>query len=266
MSMQELLVIKIGGNIVDRPEMLQDFTKALVKIDLPIILVHGGGKIATELSNKLNIPTQMVEGRRITDSETIKVVTMTYAGWVNKNIVSLLQAQGCNAIGLSGADAALIPATKRAVKDIDYGWVGDIDAAKVNVSFLQQVLAMALTPVVAPVSCDPNGKLLNINADTIASTLAIALSDLYKVRLIYCFERKGLLADVNNENSVIAHINDTLALQYKTDGTINAGMIPKVDNALTALHSGVQQVVIGHANDILQIAQSTPGYGTYFTL
>lgn len=266
MSKQQLLVIKIGGNVVDSAAMLEQFTSAVAAIDTPVVLVHGGGKLATELSSKLNIPTQMVEGRRITDSETIKVVTMTYAGWVNKSIVSQLQAKGCNAIGLSGADAKLLPAIKRPVKTIDYGWVGDLEAADVNTTFLKQVLEMGMTPVVSPISCDREGHLLNINADTIARTLAEALSNIFQVRLIYCFEKKGLLTDIENDNSVIELINETLAQQYKADGTVSAGMVPKVDNALGALQNGVHQVVIGHANDITHIAQGAAGYGTYFTL
>ena len=168
MNNSSLLIIKIGGNVIDDNKVLHAFISDFASLPQHKILIHGGGKLATELSKKLGIKTQIVEGRRITDEETIKVVTMTYAGWINKNIVTLLQSENCNAIGLSGADAQLIPSVKRPVKDIDYGWVGDILKEKINSSILQKLLAENITPVIAPISCDANGHLLNINADTIA--------------------------------------------------------------------------------------------------
>lgn len=261
--MQKLLVVKIGGNIIDNAPALNSFLASLAAIDTPKILVHGGGKLATELSAKLNIPTQMVEGRRITDTETIKVVTMTYAGWVNKTIVAQLQAKGCTAIGLSGADAKLIPAVKRPVKDIDYGWVGDLEAKKVNVTFLKTLLASGVTPVVAPISCDTEGNLLNVNADTVASTLAEAMGKDYAVTLAYCFEKNGLLMDVNDNSSVIPEISLVNAQELKASGVISEGMVPKIDNAFGAIANGVNTVVIGHANNIVKMANHEVGFGTY---
>lgn len=261
--MNKLLVVKIGGNIIDNAPALDSFLSKLAQIDTPKILVHGGGKLATDLSAKLNIPTQMVEGRRITDAETIKVVTMTYAGWVNKTIVAKLLAKGCTAIGLSGADAKLIPAVKRPVKDIDYGWVGDIESDKVNASFLKTLLVLGVTPVVAPISCDAEGNLLNVNADTVARTLAEAMGKDYEVTLAYCFEKNGLLMDVNDDDSVIQEITLVNAQELKASGIISDGMVPKIDNAFGAIANGVNTVVIGHANNIKQMANHEVGFGTF---
>lgn len=263
--MEELIVIKIGGNIIDDTEALHTFLCDFAAIVSPKILIHGGGKLATQLSSKLGIETKMVEGRRITDEETVKVVTMTYAGWVNKTIVAALQSRQCNALGLSGADANLIPALKRPVKDLDYGWVGDIDKARVNTAFLNNVLAMGIAPVIAPISCNADGHLLNINADTIAKTVAEAMSSCYRVKLVYCFEKSGLLRDINDDSSVINEIDFTLAEQLKTEGIISAGMVPKIDNALEAVSNGVSEVVVGHAKNILQMANGEKGFGTIIT-
>jgi acetylglutamate kinase len=261
--MQKLLVVKIGGNIIDNAAALDSFLASLAAIEGNKILVHGGGKLATELSTKLGIPTQMVDGRRITDAETVKVVTMTYAGWVNKTIVALLQAKGCNALGLSGADAKLIPAVKRPVKDVDYGWVGDIESGKVNATFLKTMLISGITPIVAPISCDNEGHLLNINADTVARTLAEAMSADYEVTLAYCFEKNGILMDINDDDSVIREIDLANVEALKASGVINQGMVPKIDNALGAIANGVHTVVIGHAKNIKHIAKHEAGYGTY---
>jgi acetylglutamate kinase len=261
--MKELLIIKIGGNIIDDERALSVFLSDLASISTPKILIHGGGKLATELSNKLGIETRMIEGRRITDEETIKIVTMTYAGWINKNIVARLQAKGLTAIGLSGADAGLIPAVRRPVKDIDYGWVGDILTEKINSTFLNKLLTDGITPVIAPIASDGEGHLLNVNADTIAQSLAEAMSSLYDTTLVYCFEKKGLLSDVNDESSVVAKVTQKDAESMKANGTITKGMIPKIDNAFKAINNGVKTVMIGHAADIKQIAQKQKGYGTY---
>ncbi|MGE0636562.1 MAG: acetylglutamate kinase [Bacteroidia bacterium] len=260
--MQELFVIKIGGNIIDNKEALDAFLNDFASITANKILIHGGGKLATELSSKLGIETKMVEGRRLTDEETIKVVTMTYAGWVNKTIVASLQSKRCNALGLCGADANIIPAVKREVKNIDYGWVGDIDKTTVNTLFLKNILSQEITPVLAPISSDADGHLLNINADTIAKTIAEAMSKHYTVRLIYCFEKNGLLMNVNDDNSVINEIDFNRAEQLKKEGIINAGMVPKIDNALEALSNGVNEVSIGHARNILKISKGEKGFGT----
>jgi len=261
--MKELLVIKIGGNIIDDELALLAFLSDIASISTPKILVHGGGKLATELSTKLGIETKMVEGRRITDEETIKVVTMTYAGWINKSIVVHLNALGITAIGLSGADANIIPAVKRPVKDINYGWVGDILTEKINTTFLSKLIDDSIIPVIAPIASDGNGHLLNVNADTIAQSLAEALSGLYDTTLVYCFEKKGLLSDVNDEASVVTEITQEDAEAMKAKGIITRGMVPKIDNAFKAINNGVKTVVIGHAGDIKMIAQKQKGYGTY---
>ena len=247
---------------MDNAGALESFLSDFASIEHAKILVHGGGKLATELSAKLGITTQMIDGRRITDADTLQVVTMTYAGWVNKTIVAKLQSKNCNAIGLSGADAKLFLAIKRAVKDIDYGFVGDLNSVNVNVAFLSNLFANKATPVIAPISSDSNGQLLNVNADTVARTIAEAMARDFEVKLIYCFEKNGLLSDVNNDSSVITEINFETAEQLKNKGVITSGMLPKIDNALGAINNGVKEVIIGHAKNILQIAKGENGFGT----
>lgn len=260
--MHSLLVVKIGGNILDNAQALDQFLADFASIEQPKILVHGGGKLATELSNKLGIATQMVDGRRITDAGTLQVVTMTYAGWINKSVVAKLQSQHCNAIGMCGADVKLFPATKRAIKELDYGFVGDLNSANVNATFLNNLIASNVTPVVAPISADTNGQLLNVNADTVARTIAEAMTENFAVKLIYCFEKKGLLRNVNDDASVISEISFENTEQLKRDGVITSGMLPKIDNAMGAIINGVKEVVIGHAKDILRIAKGEQGFGT----
>ncbi|MES2619204.1 MAG: acetylglutamate kinase [Bacteroidota bacterium] len=262
MSKTSLLVVKIGGNIVDDEDALGVFLSDFASLPQHKILVHGGGKLATELSKRLGIETKMVEGRRITDEETIKVVTMTYAGLINKSIVAKLQSKQCKAVGLSGADAQLIPAVKRPVKDIDYGWVGDVLKEKINTTFLRTLIKENITPVIAPISCDTKGHLLNINADTIAQSLAEAMSSFYAVTLIYCFEKNGLLQNVEDNNSVIHEINFEKADALKAQGVITDGMIPKIDNAFVAIQNGVETVIVGNALHIKQLAANEKGYGT----
>ncbi len=263
--MKELLVVKIGGNIIDDEQALNSFLTDLSGIKTPKILVHGGGKMATQLSNRLGIQTNMVDGRRITDDETLKVVTMTYAGWINKSITAKLESKGCSAIGLCGADAKLLPAVKRMKGEIDYGWVGDIDSKDVNSIFLSQLLDMGLIVVVAPITAGADGQLLNVNADTVARTLAEALSKSYHTCLIYCFEKNGLLHDVNDDASAIYEIDETKINELKATGVIAKGMIPKIDNALYAAKNGVGAVIIGHADHIKAMAQKQKEYGTYVT-
>lgn len=260
--MQELIVVKIGGNVIDDDKALHSFLHDFAAIGGHKILVHGGGKLATELSYKLGIETKMVEGRRITDEATIKIVTMTYAGYINKKIAAILQAKGCNAIGMSGVDARIIPAVKRPIREIDYGWVGDIKSEEVNSNFLHKILEAGITPVIAPIACDDEGHLLNINADTVAQSIATATSRQYNVRLVYCFEKIGVLTNVEDDNSVIAAITISDGDTLKVNGTISKGMIPKIDNACSAIKSGVKSVVIGHAAHISQIAKKEKGYGT----
>jgi acetylglutamate kinase len=250
--MEQLFVIKIGGNVIDNEENLSAFLTEFANVDAKAILIHGGGKIATKVGNKLGIESKYVDGRRITDSETIDVVTMVYGGLVNKKIVAALQAKGRNAIGITGADGNIIPAIKRPVKTIDYGWVGDVDASKINVGLLQQLIDSNITPVIAPLTHDSQSHILNTNADTIASSLAVALSSLYQVRLVYCFEKKGVLENVEDENSVITLIDKEKYAALKAENKLFAGILPKLDNAFAAIDAGVKEVLIGDANDLIQ--------------
>ena len=255
--MEKLYVIKIGGNIVDNPALLTNFLTAFSTIEGQAILVHGGGKLATSLAAKLGVEQTMVEGRRITDGETLKIVTMVYAGYINKNIIAQLQAMHVNAIGLSGVDGNLIKAHKRIDANIDFGFVGDID--EVNTGFIHQQLLNNTRLVIAPITHDGAGQLLNTNADTIAQTVATAMSDTYKVHLVYGFEKEGVLADVNNEGSVISSINNLTYSQLKKEKVIFEGMIPKIDNAFLALHGGVQSVIIGKAEKLIELMNGTAG-------
>ncbi|MDP4620065.1 MAG: acetylglutamate kinase [Sediminibacterium sp.] len=255
--MEKLYVIKIGGNVVDNTALLTNFLTAFSKLEGQAILVHGGGKLATSLATTLGVEQTMVEGRRITDGETLKIVTMVYAGYINKNIIAQLQAMHVNAIGLSGVDGNMIKAHKRANANIDYGFVGDID--EVNQEFIQQQLANQLRLVVAPITHDGAGQLLNTNADTIAQSIAVAMSDLYQVRLVYGFEKEGVLADVNNEDSVISSINNLTYSQLKKENIIFDGMLPKIDNAFLALNGGVQSVIIGKAEKLHELINGTAG-------
>jgi acetylglutamate kinase len=238
----QLIIIKVGGNVVDNPSVLSKVLDDFAKIPQRKILVHGGGKIADVLLKKLNIEPQKIDGRRITDEATLDVVTMVYAGLINKKIVAQLQARGCNAMGLTGADLNAILAHKRTKGNVDYGFAGDIDA--VNTEGVAALLGIAQTLVFAPITHDKKGQLLNTNADTIASTLAVSLSSKFKTTLKYVFEKKGVLLDVNDEDSVIANINFDDFQKGKSDGTFFEGMIPKLDNAFDAMKNGVQSVVI----------------------
>ena len=246
--METLHIIKIGGNIIDDANRLAIFLKNFANIKGKKILVHGGGKLATTLASQLGIEQQLINGRRITDAETLKIITMVYAGYINKNIVAILQANGCNAIGLSGADGNLIKAHKRISTNIDYGFVGDVDV--VNVPFIQSLLYQELAIVAAPVTHDLEGNLLNTNADTIAQEIAKALCCIYQTTLIYSFEKKGVLLDVNDENSVIPIITFEQYNHLKPTGKIFDGMIPKLDNAFSAIKQGVAQVIIGEAEHL----------------
>ncbi|MEO5646914.1 MAG: acetylglutamate kinase [Chitinophagaceae bacterium] len=249
--MQKLFVIKIGGNVIDDPVALESFMYDFALINEKKILVHGGGKIASSIAEKMGIPSRHINGRRITDEDTIDIVTMVYGGLVNKKIVSALQRNNCNAIGLTGADANIIKGTKRPLKEIDYGFVGDIESAGVSVSTINLLLENNLVPVVAPLTHNGEGQMLNTNADTIASVLSVALSKDYEVRLLYCFEKKGVLLDVNDEGSAIQFLDKQA---YKEMGELKLlfeGILPKIDNAFAAIEAGVKEVLIGHANDLL---------------
>ena len=250
--MDKLFVIKIGGNVIDDETNLSSFLQSFASIKSHKILVHGGGKIATKIGDKLGVESKYINGRRITDDDTIDIVTMVYGGLVNKKIVAQLQAKGTNAIGLTGADANIIPATKRPVKEIDYGWVGDIESSKLKAQSLQLFLENNMVPVFAPLTHDGDGHILNTNADTIASSIAVALSAFYNVRLIYCFERKGVLENVDNADSVINLITKEKYKQLLAEEKLFAGIIPKIDNAFAAIDAGVKEVLIGDAQDLLQ--------------
>lgn len=249
--MEKLFIIKIGGNVLDNPGALASFLKDFESISAKKILIHGGGKIATRIGEQLGIESQYVDGRRITDAATRDLVTMVYGGLVNKQIVSALQQLGCNAVGLTGADGNVIPAVKRPVKSIDYGFVGDIKNDQVNSSWLNSLVAGGLVPVFAPLT-HADGVMLNTNADTIASVLAVALSKYYDVRLIYCFEKKGVLEDVNDAASVIHHMPEELYRTLLERKALADGILPKLENAYAAIHAGVSEVLIGEASDVVR--------------
>src|SRR5665647_192638 len=250
--MEQLFVIKIGGNVIDDEKNLAAFLQNFASIKAKKILVHGGGKIATKIGEQLGIASNYVNGRRITDEATIDLVTMVYGGLVNKKIVAKLQSLDCDAIGLTGADANIIPAIKRPVKEVDYGFVGDIKSDSLGVKSLDILLANNFTLIFAPLTHDGKGQILNTNADTIASTLAVGLSENYEVRLIYCFEKKGVLENVDDENSVIPLITKEKYRQLIQDKKLFDGILPKIDNAFAAIDNGVKEVLIGDANDLLQ--------------
>lgn len=246
-----ITVVKIGGNVVDNPEALSRFVDDFSKLQGPKILVHGGGKEATRLSARLEIPTTMIEGRRVTTRETLDVVTMVYAGLINKRIVSALQSKGCNAIGLSGADGNVIPATRRLATPVDFGFVGDIDASKINTAFLATLLDSGIVPVFCAIMHDGNGTLLNCNADSVASAVAVAASRIAPARLVFCFEKDGVLADVDNPDSLIESVTQQSYTGLREDGVVNKGMIPKIDNAFAAIAAGVESVTIKHSDNLL---------------
>ena len=237
--MDKLFIIKIGGNIIDDEIKLSSFLKDFASLDAKKILVHGGGKLATKLAEKLGVEQKLVDGRRITDGETLKIVTMVYAGYINKNIVAQLQSYDCNAIGLCGADGDSILAHKRDHPVIDYGFVGDIDA--INTNLLKSLLEQNISIVFASLTHDQKGQLLNTNADTIAQEVAKALSSSYEVQLIYSFEKAGVLLDANDDNTVIPAINPSTYQQLKSKQKIFAGMIPKLDNAFAAINYGIRR-------------------------
>ncbi|GAB3888748.1 acetylglutamate kinase [Spirosoma agri] len=255
--MNTLTVVKIGGNVIDDSAALHRFLTAFSSLSGAKILVHGGGKIATQIADKLGLQTTMVEGRRITDKPMLDVVTMVYGGLVNKQIVAQLQTLDINAIGLTGADGGTVLAIKRPVKDIDYGLVGDID--EVNSGQIQFFLHQDLTPVFAPITYTEAGELLNTNADTMASAIAVDMVKHNEVTLVYCFEKKGVLADPTDDNSVIGELTPTVYAEHKAAGTVNKGMIPKLDNAFKALGNGVAKVIICHADELALAAQQGAG-------
>ncbi|WP_034043123.1 acetylglutamate kinase [Wocania ichthyoenteri] len=241
--MQTLKVIKIGGNIIDDKQALHHFLEDFSKIKGPKILVHGGGKLATKLANQMGVEVKMTNGRRITDADTLDITTMVYAGKINKNIVAKLQANRCNAIGFSGADGNAIVSEKRPLKDIDYGFVGDV--LKVNTNILEVLLNNKVTPVFCAITHDENGQLFNTNADTIASELAIGFAKKIQTELYYCFEKNGVLQNVDDDDSVIENINSENYKILINDGIIADGMLPKLNNCFHAIKHNVHKVCIG---------------------
>jgi len=247
--MDKLIIIKVGGKIVEEEDELNRLLADFSHVEGYKILVHGGGRLATKIAAQLGIESRMIDGRRITDAETLKVVTMVYAGWVNKMIVARLQALGINAVGLTGADMNVIRSVKRPVREIDYGFAGDIEGVEAN--RLMWLLRQDIVPVMSPLTHDKQGNLLNTNADTIAAETAKAMAQLFDVTLVYCFEKSGVLRDEADDESVIPQIDHDLFLQYKAQGVIQGGMIPKLENAFRAIDAGVKQVVITKASAIL---------------
>lgn len=239
-----LTIVKIGGNIIDDSQELSLFLSDFSKIEGLKILVHGGGKSATKMAQSIGLVPQLIDGRRITDAKMLEVVVMIYAGQINKDIVAQLQANDCNAIGFSGADGNSIQSEKRNHPTIDYGFVGDVK--KVNTSLLKTLLDNEIVPVFCAITHDKKGQLLNTNADTIASELAIALSQNFEVTLNYCFEKPGVLYDAEDDTSVIAEINQELYSKLKSEKAIHSGMIPKLDNCFNSLSKGVYKIKIGH--------------------
>lgn len=276
-------VVKIGGNVVDNPALLREFVKDFAAMPGMKVLIHGGGVMASQMQKEMGMVPKMIEGRRVTDEEALKAVTMVYAGWCNKNIVALLQAEGCNAIGLTGADGNAIKARKRPPvhveslgEEVDYGYVGDVTAESVNAGFIYSLLEKGIVPVFNAINHDGNGNLLNTNADTIASSVAIAMAN-YRYRtprevcsrceectfcsddgrlthvtdLIYCFEKDGVLYDKDDDSSVIPEIDREKFAQLKAEGRVADGMIPKLTNSFKAIDSGVAKVIIKHARNLL---------------
>lgn len=245
---KKLTVVKVGGKIVEEEAPLNTLLREFSDLEGPKVLVHGGGRTATTLATQMGIETKMVEGRRVTDKKMLQIVTMVYGGLVNKNVVARLNASGVKALGLTGADIGIILSHQRKVKTVDYGFVGDVDY--VDAAVLKLLLEHGIIPVIAPLTHDGKGQLLNTNADTVAAETAKALAEFYDVTLIYCFEKNGVLANADDDNSVIPRIDARLYEQLKQNGTIKGGMIPKLDNGFQALLSGVRRVIITRVGQI----------------
>ena len=254
---EKLSVVKIGGNVIEDEKALDNFLSAFSRLEGLKILVHGGGKLATQLATKLGIESKMIDGRRITDAETVDIITMVYGGLANKKIVAQLQSKNINAIGLSGADGNSIQAHKRPVKQIDYGFVGDIDG--VNSELLKNLLSINLTPIFCALSHDGAGQLLNTNADTIASEIAIGMASVFETTLYYCFEKKGVLLDITDENSVVKNIDTSKYKELLSKGVIADGMLPKLHNCFHALDNNVEKVCLG---DVSMLDKNTELFTT----
>ena len=251
--MEKLTIVKVGGNVINDPLALEGFLTDFAALKGNKILVHGGGKRATKLAKDLGLQATMINGRRVTDMATLDIVVMVYAGLLNKNITASLQKLNCNALGLSGADGNSIQAHKRKVTDVDYGFAGDVDG--INAENIAKFLKGQMTPVFCAITHDTQGQLLNTNADTIASTIAVGMSALYEVSLIYTFEKNGVLRSIEDENSVITEINLNTYRQLKKEGVIADGMLPKMENCFDALKKGVTEVLVGSPAIIKNKAQ-----------
>lgn len=266
--LKNIRIIKIGGNVVDNPELLEKFIIDFAAVEGPKVLVHGGGVMASQMQKALGQQPVMIEGRRVTDEAALRVVTMVYAGWCSKSIVALMQKHGCNALGLCGADANLIEAVKRppvaverngVCENVDYGFVGDV--SKINSGFLLALISQGITPVICAITHDKAGSLLNTNADTVASSVAVAMArgcmdnetGPCGVSLIYCFEKDGVLYDKDDDSSLIPEITPESYAELKAEGRVAAGMIPKLDNSFRALESGVAEVIIKHARNLSNV-------------
>lgn len=244
-GIENITVVKIGGNVVDNPVALDKFAADFANLSGKKILIHGGGKEATRLSARLDIPTTMIEGRRVTSAETLEIVTMVYGGLINKRMVAALQNHGCNSIGLSGVDGMIIPAKRRSPVPVDYGFVGDIATNDINVGVIKVLLDSGLTPVFCALAYDSaDSTLLNCNADSIASSVAVAASRIAPTSLTFCFEKDGVMADVDNPDTLIPSITPDSFDTFRANGTVTGGMIPKITNALAAIRNGVCEVRI----------------------
>lgn len=264
--MQSLNLFKIGGELINDPMALTHFLEGFATLDGPKILVHGGGKIATEMEAALGVESILIDGRRVTGEATLRVVTMVYAGLINKNIVATLQSMQCNAIGLCGADADIVPAIKREVKDQDYGFVGDPDSSAINTNAIRLMIENGIVPVLSSITHDRKGTLSNTNADTVSCVLAVALSREYDVSLKYCFDKIGVLRDVNDPHSVLPSITPSQYHSLKNEGLIAGGMIPKLDNGFLAVKCGVHHVSISHTRDITTSTDPKHHAGTILCL
>jgi acetylglutamate kinase len=257
--MEQVSIIKIGGNIIDDAGRLDLFLEQFHRVDGFKILIHGGGKIASEIGKRQGVEPCYVAGRRITDARTLELVTMVYGGLVNKNIVCKLQNAGTNAIGLSGADGKLLTAVRRPVHTIDYGYVGDLSTGGINSALLTALLNSGLTPVLAPLTYEPQGGLLNTNADTIANEIAKALSATMLVRLVFCFEQKGVLSNPADPGTIIPVLTEKDFEQLSATAVVSGGMLPKLENAFRAVAHGVQHVIIGQAEELPALLAGTKG-------
>ena len=253
--MEKLTIVKVGGKICENPKSLNALLSDFASIEGNKLLVHGGGRLATAMAERLGIETKMVDGRRITDDQMLEVVTMVYGGLVNKRIVAGLQARGVNALGMTGADMSILLSHKRPVKTVDYGWVGDVDRA--DGVALKSLISQGVVPVIAPLTHDGKGNILNTNADTMAGETAKALASLFDVTLAFCFEKEGVLRDENDDHSVIPIINRALYAELKEQGIVSGGMLPKLDNAFATLDAGVKEVIITKADNLRNLARGS---------